>query len=237
MPYQILNWEKYQGWKSEHKKRPDKAVVYPWLKLYRKTIDSMDFFSLPEQIRWQWFALLCLSDDNGIIAEDDRTIAWRLRIQTFDPSFFLGKLLKSEGDPLPIRSESATDPLPIRLEERRGEDINHMAQPNPTATPVGVTKKRRKPRINPNYPTGFERVWAKYPHKEAKLKALPNWNDLNPDEETICAMENALIAQAKAGKWVRRRPDQQLLQFQGWLSGRRWEDEVSQATPKEDKWT
>lgn len=87
--------------------------------------------------------------------------------------------------------------------------------------------KRKRTRTVPDYPAGFERVWEVYPHKEAKIKALPNWNELNPDDALVEVMRAAVIAQAKAGKWIKHEPKQQLLHFQGWISGRRWEDVIA----------
>lgn len=123
MPYRILNWDKYQGWKTEQKKRPDSAPPYPWLKLHRKTLDSMDFFGIPEQVRWQWFALLCLSDDNGTISETDERIAWRLRVKVFDSKPFINTLLESISDGVPMEFRCASDVSPTRGEEKRVEEI------------------------------------------------------------------------------------------------------------------
>ena len=225
MPYKIANWEKYQGWKTEQKKRPDNAPPYPWFKVHRKTLESHDFFSIPEEIRWQWFALLCLSDDNGTIAEDDDSIAWRFRITKFDPAPFLGKLLVS--DIVPIEFRCASDEKPTRREEKREEDITPLApETAPGPSLEQSSKKLTSKRSKPTYPPEFEALWKLFPHKENKLSALPVWRELSPGPELLEQMRGALEAQIAAGKW-NKPPGEPMLQFVNWLKKRRWEDSVA----------
>lgn len=202
MPYRILNWDKYQGWKSEQSKRPENAPTYPWLKLHRKTLDSHDFYSIPEQIRWQWFALLCLSDDNGFISEDDDSIAWRLRVKQFDPSVFLGKLLISDGVPMQIRCKSDGDPP--RGEEKRGEE-----KIKPHSSPAAMS-------------VCFDAFWFAYPRKVGKATALKTWSKLKLDSKSNEILE--AIARCKNSEQWRKEGGAFVPHPTTWLNRGGWDD-------------
>jgi len=81
----------------------------------------------------------------------------------------------------------------------------------------------------------FETFWEKFNYKHGKAEAADSWLEIPLLNNEICRQifaaaekENLrrpqLIAQNKTPKWA-----------QGWISGRRWEDEVYQETPQKNK--
>lgn len=214
MPYRILHWDKYQGWKSEQKKRPENAPPYPWLKLHRKTLDSMDFFGIPEPIRWQWFALLCLSDDNGTISENDARIAWRLRIKSFDPKPFINNLLEPISDGVPMEFRSKPDDDPTRREEKREEEIRRD-QPHSSAAPKGVRD--------------FDLFWKAFPRKVGKASASKAWRKLNLDAESNKIL--AAIRRCKDSEQWRKERGQFIPHPATWLNRGGWDDEPDPPKP------
>ena len=78
---------------------------------------------------------------------------------------------------------------------------------------------------------GFDRFWAVYPRRVAKVRALRAWTKLKPDEELIEAIITD-VERRKEGEW--KGQDVQFIPHPAtYLNQRRWEDE--QAT-KEDEW-
>lgn len=91
------------------------------------------------------------------------------------------------------------------------------------AARVFVTKKKRK--LKGRQLEMFERFWTVFDHKKDKAQAADAWFDLHVTETLFSAI--VLGAEATA----RERPDaikagRTPIYAQGWLSGRRWEDEI-----------
>ena len=70
----------------------------------------------------------------------------------------------------------------------------------------------------------FERCWAAYPKKEARLSAQKAWNSLNPDENLTEKICKAIAAQAKSSRW-KTEQGRYIPYPAKWLTDRRWEDE------------
>ena len=209
MAYRIANWDKYQGWKSEQSKRPDGAPTYPWFKVHRKILDSMDFFEVPEPIRWQWIGLLALSDDNGNISVSDDAIAWRFRIKKFDPSPFLGALLLANNQ-ISDSNGSASEYVPIenRLEERRGEE----------------KRVEDKPPSSPSVTDGvFDAFWSAYPRKVGKLAARKAWRKLKLDSKSNEVLD--AIARCKTSEQWRKDRGQFIPHPATFLNRGGWDDQ------------
>lgn len=71
---------------------------------------------------------------------------------------------------------------------------------------------------------GFDRFWAAYPNKVAKVAARQAWTKLAPTEALVERILAALAGQARSPKW---REDQGrfIPHPASWLNKRRWEDE------------
>lgn len=78
----------------------------------------------------------------------------------------------------------------------------------------------------------FDKLWSVYPRHEGKQAALKAFEKINPDDELLERMINAIIAQKKSAQWA----DPQFIPHPAtWLNGHRWEDEPTQARPHEKR--
>lgn len=96
------------------------------------------------------------------------------------------------------------------------------------------TKKGRK--LNGNHYGLFEEFWNAFAYKEGKAEAADTWLDLDLDEKTV----RELVIPAAKREAERR---QKLIEAgrtpkmaQGWLSGRRFEDEDGVTSGPETQW-
>lgn len=72
----------------------------------------------------------------------------------------------------------------------------------------------------------FERFWAVYPRHIAKQNARKAFEKLNPDDELLTVMINAVEKQKQSEQWTKDN-GQYIPHPATWLNQRRWEDEVS----------
>ena len=72
----------------------------------------------------------------------------------------------------------------------------------------------------------FDKLWSVYPRHEGKQAALKAFEKIDPDDELLERMINAITVQKKSAQWS----DPQFIPHPAtWLNGRRWEDEPAQA--------
>lgn len=75
----------------------------------------------------------------------------------------------------------------------------------------------------------FDKLWSVYPRHEGKQAALKAFEKINPDDELLERMINAITAQKKSAQWA----DPQFIPHPAtWLNGHRWEDEPTKAAPQ-----
>jgi len=91
---------------------------------------------------------------------------------------------------------------------------------------IYVTKKNRK--LKNDQLTGFLKFWSTFNYKTGKAEAADSWLDLKVTTSQLTEILKGAKAEAS------RRPDmkkkgQTPKMAQGWLSGRRWEDESPQS--------
>jgi len=85
-----------------------------------------------------------------------------------------------------------------------------------------LTKRKRE--LKPPHLGRFEKFWEAFDYRRGKAEAADAWLDLKPDADTAEAIICGAEAEARARPAVLdagRTPKM----AQGWLSGRRWEDE------------
>ena len=70
----------------------------------------------------------------------------------------------------------------------------------------------------------FARFWSSYPRKQNRAKALKVFRDLDPDEDLLSVILDAVERQKQSPQWTRD-GGQFIPLATTWLSGRRWEDE------------
>ena len=91
-----------------------------------------------------------------------------------------------------------------------------------TVTPVTPRKARA---LTP--PEGFEEFWKLYPKHAAKEEAIKAWMKLGPEDRQRATAAAPVYAAAMAGK-----EPGFIKNAQGWLNGRRWEDEAVAVAPR-----
>ncbi|MCH5192255.1 MAG: phage replisome organizer N-terminal domain-containing protein [Oscillospiraceae bacterium] len=70
----------------------------------------------------------------------------------------------------------------------------------------------------------FDDFWDRYPKKKGKADARKAFDKLNPTDELLSLMLNALDRQRKSKEW--QKDNGQFIPYPAtWLNGRRWEDE------------
>lgn len=75
----------------------------------------------------------------------------------------------------------------------------------------------------------FDKLWSVYPRHEGKQAALKAFEKIDPDDELLERMINAIMAQKKSAQWA----DPQFIPHPAtWLNGHRWEDEPTKAAPQ-----
>lgn len=80
----------------------------------------------------------------------------------------------------------------------------------------------RTPKVVSN--EAFDRFWAIYPRRVARLDALKAWTQLKPSSEVVDQMLAALAWQVRQPAWVR--DGGQFVPYPGsWIRAQRWYDE------------
>lgn len=72
----------------------------------------------------------------------------------------------------------------------------------------------------------FDRFWSVYPRKTAKVEARKKFDKLNPDEELLNVMINAVQQQKQSEQWTKDN-GQYIPHPATWIHQRRWEDETT----------
>jgi len=88
-------------------------------------------------------------------------------------------------------------------------ESNPNPNPNPKAAALGAS---------------FDRFWAVYPRHEGKQTALKAFSSLNPSEELLQTMIQAIEKQKCSDQW-KKGGGQYIPHPASWIRGKRWEDE------------
>ena len=72
--------------------------------------------------------------------------------------------------------------------------------------------------------TRFESFWSSYPRHTAKQNALKAFAKLNPDDDLLSVMLQAIERQKKSSQW--QGGEQFIPHPATWLNGKRWEDDI-----------
>lgn len=105
-----------------------------------------------------------------------------------------------------------------------------------------VTREEKR-RSNTPYPqggvidNGFEKFWAPYTRKTAKVQAQKAWAKLNPSPELQATILAALAVQKQSEQWTKD-GGAFIPHASTWLNQRRWEDQLptGSTAPKADIW-
>lgn len=210
----------------------------PWIKLYNSLLDDYEFATLDDASKFHLVAIWLLASRNSnCIPMDAKWVQRRIDahkqvdLQQFIDAGFIEKIPEESDTTQPdsdVLAECYQDASPEGEESREEQSIGDAA-PEVQDERSYTTKKGRKLKgVNLDR---FERFWQAFDYRKGKAEAADAWLDLKPDEDL--AEEIISGAEAEANK----RPS--LIQAgytpkmaQGWLTGRRWEDEDFTVTQK-----
>lgn len=207
MKLRAKDWEKFQHYKE---RKP------PWIKLHRDLLDNFDFQRLPDASRalapCLW--LLCSEFENGEIEEDVDWFCFRLRRTEAEFRTALKPLIDKGFFSVDSIALASRKQEPIPETETETEKRENNAQ-------FYKSKKGRK--LTGAILERFDKFMDAFGYKKDRASAADAWlaNGEGADFETI-------IRAAK--REAARRPELVArgltpIYPQGWLSGRRWEDE------------
>lgn len=117
---------------------------------------------------------------------------------------------------------------------KRADASAQMGEPLPCNTPCSTHdippkapqggRRSREPKKEPEWcPERFAKFWTFYPRGENKQAAIRAWDKLQPSDELIDTMAQALKRQVASEDWMQGIG---IPYASTWLNQRRWEDEV-----------
>lgn len=231
--FQVKNWEQHQHYKDR---------TPPWIKLYNELLDDFHFSCLQDASKAHLVGIWLLASrtSNRI----PMNAGWvGNKINATDPvdlnellnSGFIEQVIEKplKNQPLQEAEQDASTLQAKRLsrerEEREGEE-RRKEREEKQITPTIVedcepTYKSKKGRtIKGNQLEWFECFWSAFDYKNSKAEAADSWIDIKANQDLMPVIIRAAEIEAinrPALKQNGRTPKM----AQGWLSGRRWEDE------------
>ena len=131
--------------------------------------------------------------------------------------------------PESVRMMSTTVYIPCKP-QFTSKDVNHSLHPELTHANLPT---ENDPPISPTggdaRDPNFDRFWARYPRKVAKVAALKAWRKINPDHDTTAAILVGVECHCESDQWLRD-GGQYIPHPATYLSQRRWEDEAPAAS-------
>lgn len=223
----IKNYEKHQHYKN---RKP------PWIKLYRDLLDDRKFARLSDFAARLLFLLWLLASESekpGIVDLDSKALAWRLRytddtieaISAAIKELYLQDFIELDSAML---AECVQDAIP---EREREEDLEVEKPPSSSSDEAHYLTKKKK-RLEGKHLETFTTFWKAFDYKRGKAEAADAWLDIPELCTTLCKRINeAAIMEAKR-RAATVADGSTPKMAQGWITGRRWEDEPVQTEKK-----
>lgn len=215
----IKNWSRWQSYRSDRGQPP-------WIKVHRCVMRNPEWVELTDTERGQLVSIwLLAADSNGLIPSSPKLIQ---KLCFMDSPLNLSKFIELDficQDDAKTTPERRQDDQPEK--SRVEENKEHTAFDN---AEFYITKKKRK--ITGKRLETFMLFWEAFDYKRGKAEATDVWLDIPLTDKIV----NEIVAAAKAE--AKRRPGLKSnggkpKMAQGWLSGKRWEDETETIqTPK-----
>lgn len=135
--------------------------------------------------------------------------------------------LKIEHTPMPENED--TPPLKIEQYNNLKDSSNIPPKAPQGGRRIKTLRKKAEPKEAPDWkPDRFTGFWRYYPRGQAKQAAIRAWDRLQPSDELIATMAQALKRQVASEDW---QAGIGIPYASTWLNNRRWEDE-SRARPE-----
>jgi len=155
------------------------------------------------------------------------------------PKGGIGATPKVAPDPSPSRagasSSSTSTSSPTGIDQNQNhsvltdDDGDHKKSPAPIPPPELITKRGRK--LKGVKLTSFELFWLAFNYKKDRASAADAWYDLELDDDLFDTIIRSakVCAQLRPGEIAAGKTP---IYPQGWLTGRRWEDEIYPPTSR-----
>lgn len=217
---EYLKIRKWDTWQTFRKDRSPPQ----WIKLHRCLMRNVEWVSLTDAERGQLVTIwLLAADRNGTVPADPEMIQ-RLCFMADPPNiskFIELEFLEAERLPEGYQEVTTQQPVcPPREEKRRGEKIHTSSEDEEE---IYTTKKKRElkgKRLNT-----FKLFWDAFDYKASKAEAADAWMDIQTLTDSLMdVIINAAQLEAERRPRLKERGSTPKM-AQGWISGRRWEDE------------
>ena len=211
----IKNWEEYQHYKDR---------CPPWIKLHVKILNDRAFSLLSRASKClQMLLWILASETDGVIKNDIDEIRFRLRDETIEESEI--NLLIEKGFLLPENNGRKHLLADACLETETETEKEHTASVDADEVDFYLTKKKKK--LSGKRLKTFDLFWESFNHKKGRAEAADSWLEI---PFLTDALVDKIIKAAKLEALNRKELKEQGTtpkMAQGWLSGKRWEDEVN----------
>ena len=110
-------------------------------------------------------------------------------------------------------------------EEEKAKKANAFQEETEKAKKANAPNKNKSKNKNTEKEWMFDRFWAAYPRKEAREAARESFDEIEPDEELLETMIEAIEVWKKSDQWMRE-GGRFIPHPATWLTGKRWMDEM-----------
>lgn len=132
----------------------------------------------------------------------------------------------------PVSNKKAEETEENLMKPNETEENQEESEKTETAkTKIKIKDKDKRLKNKNTNELLFARFWSAYPRKEAKQNALRAFEKINPDEELLSLMLEAIEKQKRSEQW-QEDGGRFIPHPTTWLNGRRWEDQLPEAKPK-----
>ena len=222
----------------------------PWFRLYHEFATDPKVQMMSESDQRRLIMVMCMRCCNGNETLHDEEVAFQLRVSieewTATKAVFIRKKFLDEGNNLlnwdkrQFSSDSSTERVrKHRALKKQGCNVTETPPDTDTDTDIKdlsasgdaepseyITKKKRK--LTGKRLTTFEIFWERFGYKKGKAEAADAWLDIPSLTDTLCETINT-AADAECSARPQMISDGHTPKMaQGWISGRRWEDEPYQ---------
>ena len=148
-------------------------------------------------------------------------------------------LLKTSGEKIAFRFMRGQVDRNIEISKARAmagrnkKDQNETNENKPEQNETKVPKEKKNNNNNKNKDIMFDKFWDAYPRHVNKPAARKAFDKLNPDDETMNQILNAIRTQKMTAQWQENN-GQYIPHPSTWLNGHRWEDEVKTEQAKKN---
>ena len=209
----VANWEKWQSYRKDRGQPP-------WIKVHRRILRNLEWVSLSDAERGQLVAMWVLAADHDGAIPASAEIVQKLCFMSDKPNlnkFIELGLLTSDG------SHSGCQPDANMASTRRQHD-------RPKAEAKAETEEKNTCALTCARAQKFDAFWAAYPKKKNKQDAQKAFQKIEPSDDLLASMLQAIAAQTESHDWQKQ--NGQFIPYPAtWLRAGAWEDQPTEVKP------